>query len=51
MERRKLHVHVHVHVQVHDEKAQEYSYRTVKNRQPPGIEPGASDFSCQCSST
>ena len=23
----------------------------VKNRQPPGIEPGASDFSCQRSTT
>ena len=24
---------------------------TEKNRQPPGIEPGASDLSCQCSTT
>ena len=27
---------------VHDEKAQGYFWRTVKNRQPPGVEPGVS---------
>ena len=35
------------HVHVHDEKAQEY----FRDQQPPGIEPGASDLNCQCSTT
>ena len=48
----KVHVNIHTYVQsICDEKAKEYFYRTVKNREPPRIELGASDSSCQCSTT
>ena len=38
-------------VHVHDEESLGILQRTCENRQPPGIELWASDFSCQCSTT
>ena len=53
----QYHVHVHVyHIQVQYDcvymrKGLGNFLRTVKTWQPHGIELGASDFSCQCSTT
>ena len=43
--------HNHVHVQTWSKRLRNLFWETVKNRQPPRIEPRASDLSRQCSTT